>query len=46
MSTDSAEDKVRQERRETILRAAAQAFAQFGYFKAKVADVARAAGVA
>jgi TetR/AcrR family fatty acid metabolism transcriptional regulator len=46
MSTDSSEDKVRQERRETILRAAAQAFAQFGYFKAKVADVARAAGVA
>ena len=46
MSTDTAEDKVRQERRETILRAAAQVFAQFGYFKAKVSDVARAAGVA
>lgn len=46
MSTDSSEDKVRRERRETILRAAASVFAQFGYFKAKVADVARAAGVA
>lgn len=46
MSTDSAEDKMRLERRATILRAAARVFAQFGYFKAKVSDVARAAGVA
>jgi hypothetical protein len=46
MSTDTAEDNVRRERRETILRAAAKVFAQFGYFRAKVSDVARAAGVA
>jgi TetR/AcrR family transcriptional regulator, fatty acid metabolism regulator protein len=31
---------------ETILRAAAKVFAQSGYFNAKVADVARAAGIA
>jgi len=46
MSTDSGDDSLKRERRETILRAAAKVFAQFGYFKAKVADVARAAGVA
>jgi TetR/AcrR family transcriptional regulator, fatty acid metabolism regulator protein len=40
------EDKGRHVKREAILRAAAQVFARSGYFNAKVADVARAAGVA
>jgi TetR/AcrR family transcriptional regulator, fatty acid metabolism regulator protein len=36
----------RAEKARTILRAAAKVFAQFGYFNAKVSDVAREAGVA
>ena len=36
----------RAEKARSILRAAAKVFAQFGYFNAKVSDVARAAGVA
>jgi TetR/AcrR family fatty acid metabolism transcriptional regulator len=35
-----------QDKREAILRAATQVFAQSGFFNAQVADVARAAGVA
>src|SRR5919205_2527287 len=34
------------DKREAILRAATEVFARNGYFNAKVADVARAAGVA
>src|ERR671932_332195 len=34
------------DKREAILRAAAKVFARSGYFNAKVADVARVAGVA
>ena len=34
------------DKREAILRAATQVFAQGGYFNSKVADIARAAGVA
>src|SRR5687767_13202897 len=34
------------DKREAILRAATEVFAQHGYFQAQVADVARAAGVA
>lgn len=42
----TTEDRGRHIKRETILRAAARVFARSGYFNAKVADVARAAGVA
>ncbi|MBX5477463.1 MAG: TetR/AcrR family transcriptional regulator [Pyrinomonas methylaliphatogenes] len=34
------------DKREAILRAATSVFARYGYFNAKVADIARAAGVA
>lgn len=43
---EPAEEKSRNGKREAILRAAAQVFAQSGYFNAKVSDVARKAGVA
>src|SRR3954452_16891737 len=39
-------DSTRSEKREAILRAAIDVFAERGYFNAQVADVARAAGVA
>ncbi|MBL8169651.1 MAG: TetR/AcrR family transcriptional regulator [Acidobacteria bacterium] len=45
-SVELTEEKSRNGKFEAILRAAAQVFAQSGYFNAKVADVARAAGVA
>ena len=41
-----ADEKNRNGKSETILRAAAKVFAQSGYFNAKVSDVARSAGVA
>lgn len=40
------DEKNRNGKSETILRAAAKVFAQSGYFNAKVSDVARSAGVA
>mgnify|MGYP001595902461 FL=1 len=40
------DEKSRNGKSETILRAAAKIFAQSGYFNAKVSDVARSAGVA
>lgn len=40
------DEKSRNGKSETILRAAAKVFAQSGYFNAKVSDVARSAGVA
>lgn len=40
------DEKTRNGKFETILRAAAKVFAQSGYFNAKVSDVARSAGVA
>jgi TetR/AcrR family fatty acid metabolism transcriptional regulator len=43
---EQADEKNRNGKSELILRAAAKAFAQFGYFNAKVSDVARAAGIA
>ncbi len=43
---DEKERNGRAEKARTILRAAAKVFAQFGYFNAKVSDVAREAGVA
>lgn len=43
---DAVEEKFPNGKSETILRAAAKVFAQSGYFNAKVADVAREAGVA
>src|SRR5262245_11427906 len=43
---EASEDKSRTGKYEAILRAAAQVFAQSGYFNAKVSDVARGAGVA
>src|SRR5215211_6567709 len=45
-SAEQPDEKNRNGKSETILRAAAKIFAQSGYFNAKVADVARAAGVA
>jgi TetR/AcrR family transcriptional regulator, fatty acid metabolism regulator protein len=39
-------ERIRNEKHEAILRAAAKVFAQSGYFNAKVSDVARSAGVA
>src|SRR3954453_23288460 len=39
-------DSTRSEKREAILRAAIDVFAERGFFNAQVADVARAAGVA
>ncbi len=41
-----SDEKNRNGKSETILRAAAKVFAQSGYFNAKVSDVARSAGVA
>jgi len=43
---ETPQEKFPNGRSETILRAAAKVFAQSGYFNAKVADVARAAGIA
>ncbi|MFN0085770.1 MAG: TetR/AcrR family transcriptional regulator [Blastocatellia bacterium] len=43
---EPGEEKFPNGKSETILRAAAKVFAQSGYFNAKVADVARAAGIA
>ena len=40
------DEKNRNGKSETILRAAAKVFAQSGYFNSKVSDVARSAGVA
>lgn len=45
-TVESADEKTRNGKSELILRAAAKVFAQFGYFNAKVSDVARAAGIA
>jgi TetR/AcrR family transcriptional regulator, fatty acid metabolism regulator protein len=45
-ATPTAEIPRPQTKRERILRAAIEVFAQSGYFNAKVTDVARAAGVA
>jgi TetR/AcrR family transcriptional regulator, fatty acid metabolism regulator protein len=45
-AAEPAEEKFPNGKSETILRAAAKVFAQSGYFNAKVADVAREAGVA
>jgi TetR/AcrR family fatty acid metabolism transcriptional regulator len=51
MATSAAARRVRSEpspgpKRDVILRAAIDVFAERGYFNAQVADVARAAGVA
>lgn len=48
MSSRAAEaaETAKTEKRERILRAAIDVFAQTGYFNAKVADIAKAAGVA
>src|SRR5262245_1256858 len=43
---ESPEEKSRNGKYESILRAAAKVFARSGYFNAKVSDVARNAGVA
>jgi len=45
-SAESPEEKLRNNKSEAILRAAAKVFARSGYFNAKVSDVARTAGVA
>src|SRR5215813_13743034 len=45
-AVDLTEEKFPIGKSETILRAAAKVFARSGYFNAKVADVAREAGVA
>jgi TetR/AcrR family transcriptional regulator, fatty acid metabolism regulator protein len=45
-AVDAVEEKFPNGKSETILRAAAKVFARSGYFNAKVADVAREAGVA
>lgn len=45
-AVDLTEEKFPISKSETILRAAAKVFARSGYFNAKVADVAREAGVA
>lgn len=45
-SDELPEEKNRNGKSEAILRAAAKVFAQYGYFNAKVSDVARTAGVA
>ncbi len=44
--TAEAAEAAKTEKRERILRAAIEVFAQTGYFNAKVADIAKAAGVA
>lgn len=44
--TAEATEAAKTEKRERILRAAIDVFAQTGYFNAKVADIAKAAGVA
>jgi TetR/AcrR family fatty acid metabolism transcriptional regulator len=44
--TAEAAETARTEKRERILRAAIDVFARTGYFNAKVADIAKAAGVA
>lgn len=44
--TAEAAEAAKTEKRERILRAAIDVFAQTGYFGAKVADIAKAAGVA
>src|SRR6266567_9554051 len=46
VSINTAEIARPQTKRERILRAAIDMFAQNGYFNAKVSDIARAAGVA
>ena len=45
-AAEPPEEKLRNNKSEAILRAAAKVFAQSGYFNAKVSDVARTAGVA
>ncbi|MDX2029891.1 MAG: TetR/AcrR family transcriptional regulator [Blastocatellia bacterium] len=45
-ASEPGEEKFPNGKSEAILRAAAKVFAQSGYFNAKVADVARAAGIA
>jgi TetR/AcrR family fatty acid metabolism transcriptional regulator len=45
-TTRITEEKIRGDKYEAILRAAAKVFARSGYFNAKVSDVARTAGVA
>ena len=45
-AAEQTDEKNRNGKSELILRAAAKVFAQFGYFNAKVSDVARAAGIA
>ncbi|HEX9003096.1 MAG TPA: helix-turn-helix domain-containing protein, partial [Blastocatellia bacterium] len=45
-ANEQMDEKNRIGKSELILRAAAKVFAQFGYFNAKVSDVARAAGIA
>lgn len=45
-AAEQTDEKNRNGKYELILRAAAKVFARFGYFNAKVSDVARAAGIA
>src|SRR5438132_5748549 len=45
-TASKAESAQRQTKRERILRAAIDVFAQSGYFNAKVSEIAKAAGVA